>query len=150
MPSPAEIAYREAVRSLEGQAQDLENIRSHVSLTLSAGGIAAAFLGALTKAHGLGFWVAVAAFVAAAAASVIAYWPVAFAWDFDGYELVRNYVDRVPAATEDFVMRELAIHASDDYGDNRRRLQHLCTLQSFTFLAFGVEVGALLVNLAVR
>jgi hypothetical protein len=150
VPPPAEIAYREAVRSLEGQARDLENIRSHVSITLSAGGIAAAFLGALTKAHGPAFWVAVAAFGLAAVATIIAYWPVTFAWDFDGYELVSNYVDRKPPATEDFVMRELAVHAADDYGENRQRLNRLFTLQSFALLAFGVEVGALLINLAVR
>ncbi len=94
MPSPAEIAYRESVRSLEGHAQDLENIRSHVSIMVSAGGIAAAFLGAQTRVHGAGFWVAVGAFALVAAATVIAYWPVTFSWDFDGYEMVRNYVDQ--------------------------------------------------------
>lgn len=64
--------------------------------------------------------------------------------DFDGYELVSTYVDSNPPRTDEFVMRELAIHAADDYRDNRERLNRLFTLQSFALLAFGIEVGALL------
>ena len=149
MPSPAEIAYRESVRALEGEAQDLENIRSHVSLMLSAGGLAAAFLGALTHKHGVPFWIAVAAFVTISVATIIVYWPVSFPWDFDGYKLVSTYVDVDPAKSEDFVMRELAVHAADDYRANRDTLNRLFTLQSIALAAFGLEIGALLLNLAI-
>jgi hypothetical protein len=148
MPSPAEIAYRESVRSLEGQAQDLESIRSHVNLVLSAGGITAAFFGTQADGKGFAFWLGVIAFAAIAATTVWAYWPIEFAWDFDGYKMINAYVDAEPPATDDFVVRELAVHATDDYRENRRRLDRLYALQSFALLAFGVEVVALLVNLA--
>lgn len=98
----------------------------------------------------MAFWIAVGAFGSAAAATIGAYWPVSFAWDFNGYELVNTYVDADPKQSDDFVMRELAVHAADDYRENQIRLNRLFTLQSFALLAFGVEVGALLVNLAVR
>jgi hypothetical protein len=52
MPSPAEIAYRETVRGLEGQAQDLASIRTHVRETLTAAGVAAAFLAGHAPARG--------------------------------------------------------------------------------------------------
>jgi hypothetical protein len=148
MPSVAEIAYRESVRALEGEAQDLENIRSHVSLALSAGGVSAAFLGALNHQRGYAFWLAVLAFAVIAIATVVVYWPVSFPWDFDGYQLVATYVDANPPATDDFVMRELALHAAADYQENRATLNRLFTFQSVALAAFGLEVGALLLNLA--
>jgi hypothetical protein len=78
----------------------------------------------------------------------VAYWPVSFPWDFDGYQLVATYVDANPPATDEFVMRELALHAAADYQENRATLNRLFTLQSVALAAFGVEVGALLLNLA--
>jgi len=148
MPSTAEIAYRESVRALQGEAQDLENIRSHVSLVLSAGGVSAAFLGALNHQRGIAFWLAVGAFAVIAVATVVVYWPVSFPWDFDGYQLVATYVDAKPPAADDFVMRELALHAAADYQENRATLNRLFTFQSVALAAFGLEVGALLLNLA--
>lgn len=150
MPSPAEIAYREAVRALEGQGQDLEATRSHVSLVLSAAGIAAVFLGIQSGPHGVAFGVAIAAFSAVALMTILVYWPIDFAWDFDGYQLVGAYVDQDPPLSDDFVMRELAVHASDGYRANRERLNRLFTLQSVALVAFGFEVAALLVNLVLE
>ena len=121
MPSAAEIAYRESVRALEGEAQDLENIRSHVSLVLSAGGVSAAFLGALSHQRGLAFWLAIGAFAAIAIVTIVVYWPVSFPWDFDGTQLVATYADRKPPPTDDFVVRELALHAAEAYQANRGR-----------------------------
>ena len=40
MPSVEEIAYQEAERALEGQAADLENIRSHINIALTAEALA--------------------------------------------------------------------------------------------------------------
>jgi membrane protein implicated in regulation of membrane protease activity len=76
MPSRAEIAFREVVRGLEGQAQDLAAIRAHVSLALSAGALSAAFIGGVTDDHGIFFWLAVAAFVYLALATIWVYRPV--------------------------------------------------------------------------
>src|SRR5579862_6795888 len=42
MPSPAEIAYNDLIRGLNGQATDLESIRTHVNIALTAGGVSAA------------------------------------------------------------------------------------------------------------
>jgi hypothetical protein len=149
MPSPAEISYHEAVRSLEGQSRDLEAIRSHVSLVLSASGIAIALLGS-EVGRGTAFWVAVAAFATIAMVTIRVFWPIDFAADFDGYDLVNTYVDQEPALEDDEVMREIAIHAADDYLQNRDQLDRLFNLQSLALLAFAIEIAGLLAGLALE
>jgi hypothetical protein len=150
MPSPAEVAYRASVRALDGQGRDLTTIRSHVSLTLSTGGLAAVFLGSLAHGQGPAFWVGLAMFVVLALLTIRVHWPADFVGDFDGSQLVTDYVDQEPLLDDDLVMRDLAVHASADYEDNRRTLERLWTLQSIALLAFGVEILALLVNAALE
>jgi hypothetical protein len=150
VPSRAEIAFHEVVRGLEGQAQDLAAIRAHVSVALTAGALSAAFIGGVTDDHGIFFWVAVAAFVFLAFATIRVYWPVEFQYSFDGYELVQTYVDARHPRTEDFMMRELAVHGMDDYNDNLIALNRLWTWQSAALAGFGAEIVALVLNLAVR
>ena len=62
--------------------------------------------------------------------TVIAYWGIEFAWDFDAYGLITTYVDATPQATPEFMMRELAVHAGDDYVSNMKRLGKLYLIQS--------------------
>jgi hypothetical protein len=150
VPSRAEIAFHEVVRGLEGQAQDLAAIRGHVNLALSAGALSAAFIGGVTDDHGIFFWVAVAAFAFLALATIWVYRPVEFQYSFDGYRLVQTYVDADQPPTEDFMMRELAVHGADDYSENKAVLNQLWTVQSAAFAGFGVEIVALVLNLAVR
>lgn len=150
MNSPAEIAYRETMRSLDGQAQDLSSIREHLSIVLSAAGIAAAFLGGQADGRGPGFWIAVCAFGLIALVAVLVYRPVDFPWGFDGYKLVTEYVDPDPQPEPDFVMRELAVHGADNYQVNRQTLDRLWRLQSRAFLLFAAEVVALLANIALE
>jgi hypothetical protein len=52
-----------------------------------------------------------------------------FQYSFNGYELVQTHVDAIPPPTEDFM---------------------LWTIQSAALLAFGIEIVALVSNLAVR
>jgi hypothetical protein len=150
VPSPAEIAYREAMRSLDGQAQDLTSVRGHLSIVVSAAGIAAAFLGAQADGRGPAFWIAAGAFALIAVLTVLVYRPVDFPWGFDGFKLVADYVDPSPRPDPEFVMRELAIHAAENYEINKTTLDRLWRLQSWAFLLFVVEVIALLANLALE
>ncbi len=151
MPSRAEITFQEVVRGLDGQAQDLAAIRSHVSVALTGGALSAAFIGGVTDDHGIFFWIAVAAFVFLALATIRVYWPVDFQYSFNGFELVQTYIDvDPPPPTEDFMLRELAIHGMDDYNENQTALNNLWTWQSAALTGFGVEVIGLVLNLAVR
>ena len=76
--------------------------------------------------------------------------PVEFAWDFNSHDLVTSYVDHMPAYTDDQVMRDLALHTRSDYEVNLKTLRALWTFQSLTLVLFGVEVVALLLNLALE
>lgn len=96
MASPEEIAYQESMRSLDGQARDLASVRAHVSIALSAAGIAAAFLGAQADGRGPASWIAAATFALLALVTVLVYRPVDFPWGFDGHKLVTEYVDAKP------------------------------------------------------
>jgi hypothetical protein len=93
-------------------------------------------------------WLAVGAFAVIAMATVVVNWPVSFPWDFDGYQLVGTYVDANPPAAEDFVMRELALHAAADSQENRATRNRLFPFPSIALAAFGLEVGAHLLPLA--
>lgn len=144
--SAAEIAYEQTLSALDGQAVDLANIRGHMNIILTASGIAATFLGAqTTHRHGWPFLVAGAAFAVIVAVTIAVYWPVSWVESNDGYALVADYVDAEPPWTADAVMRELAIHATDDYRQNRQVLDRLFNLQSLALVFFGVEMLGLLV-----
>jgi hypothetical protein len=67
--------------------------------------------------------------------------------EIDG-EIVRVRPLPGPQPDSDFVMRELAVHAADNHRVNKVTLSRLWRLQSLTLLLFGVEVVALLVNIA--
>ncbi len=146
--SAAEVAFGQATRALDGQGADLASIRGHLNLVVTAGGIAATFLGSQASGHRWSFWIAALAFGAIAVLTILVYWPVAFAYDFDGYEDVGTYVDSDPPWAPDKMMRELAIHATDDYQDNRHVLDMLYNDQSLALALFGVEVAGLLAHLA--
>jgi hypothetical protein len=83
-------------------------------------------------------------------ATIWVYWPVEFQYSFNGYELVQTYVDAKHPRTEDFMMRELAVHGTDDYNDNQRVLNRLWSVRSAAFLGFGVEIVALVLNTGPR
>jgi len=148
MPMVEEIAYREGVRALEGQARDLENIRTHLSIVLTAGGVAVALFASNRLGDGDAFAAAGVAFGVVVVMTVAGYWPITFAWDFNAYDLVANCVD---AGLDDkTAMRELAISAGDDHEFNRTRLNRLHHVQQASLVAFAFEAVALLYHLTLE
>ena len=118
--SAAEIAFEQVMRGVDGQAWDLASIRRHLNIILTAGGLAAAFLGAGSVDRGWSFWLSVVAFGLIALITIRVYWPVDWFYDFDGYELINEYVDTDPSWSAEQMARELTIHAAEKYLDNRR------------------------------
>ncbi len=145
MSSTAKIAYNDLIRGLNGQAADLESIRSHVNIALSAGGVAAAFLLGQSSTNGWLIGVAVGAFGMIALVAGYSYFSVrAFVYDFVGRELVANYVDR--ASSPDEMLRELVILGEQGYKKNRVELNRRWLAHNLALAAFILEIVALLVH----
>ena len=148
MASTAEIAYDDLVRGLNGQAADLETIRSHVNIALTASGVAAAFLLGQSSTNGWLIGVAVGAFGVIALVAGFIYMSVqAFVYDFVERDLVSTYVDRHVGA--DDTLRQLAILGKQGYQTNRTKLNHRWWAHNVALLAFVVEIAALLVHFGV-
>jgi len=146
--SAAEIAFEQTMRGVDGQTQDLGDIRSHLNIILTGGGIAATFLGVKPDGpHGWPFWLAVGAFAVVGAIAIIVYWPVRWFYDFDGDDLIAEYVDVDPPWTQEDTFRELALHATESYADNRTVLDRLYWYQGAALVFFGIEIIGLLLNI---
>src|SRR5688572_17475922 len=75
-----EVAYREAVRSVDDQIRTVDNIRGRAATLFSAAGVAVAVLGLVVRdaggsPGGCALGVGVAGFVVLAAATVAIWWP---------------------------------------------------------------------------
>lgn len=112
MPSPAEIAYNDLIRGLNGQATDLESIRSHVNIALTAGGISAAIF-ANKAAGSIAIDVALGAFAVIAIVVGFLYWSVrAFKYDLVATNILSTYAGR----TSDEVFEGLVRTGQRDIG----------------------------------
>ena len=76
------------------------------------------------------------------------YWPVDWFYDFDGYELINEYVDTDPSWSAEQMARELTIHAAEKYLDNRRALDRLYNYESTALVLFGIEVLTLYASIS--
>lgn len=146
--SAAEIAFEQVMRGVDGQARDLASIRRHLNIILTAGGLAAALLGAGSVDRGWSFWLSVVAFGLIALITIRVYWPVDWFYDFDGYELINEYVDTDPSWSAEQMARELTIHAAEKYLDNRRALDRLYNYESTALVLFGIEVLTLYASIS--
>jgi hypothetical protein len=73
----ARLAYHEAVRGLDGQTTDLENIRSHVNVAVTLGGVAAGvFVAKGDDIRGASIWTAFLFLALLIACAVAAYSPL--------------------------------------------------------------------------
>lgn len=134
--TPSELAHDTAVRSLVGQRQSLDALRTRAATLLSAASIVTSFLGAQAlrnhaAAHKTGFhltvpeWAAVASFVAMALLCVAILLPWKWAgWHTNAMKLVRDYVD-VPGLSLAAVQRDLALHDEIHYAANVTKMGRL-------------------------
>jgi len=159
--SAAELAYAEAVRGLDGQAVDLENIRSHVNVAVSAGGLAAAVLATQSSAEGWAFWIGIAAFVLLIVCAVTVFRPVQpFRYSaFEDVDARRGggsegtglsaRVEADPRLTREELVLEVATKAEAGFWRNKQQLDCRWTCHNVALVALVAEVSAFLVHAAV-
>ena len=118
MASVYEIAYREAVRAVDGQAKVLEQIRARAGTLFSAPGVTVGVLGlAVDRAQPLppptacALRVAGVAFVILSLATVAVWWPVRNGWFLMNARLIiRDSIEGDEPLTWEDLHRDLALH----------------------------------------
>jgi hypothetical protein len=145
MPTPNEIAYDDLIRGLNGQATDLETIRTHVNVALGAGGIAAAFLAGKSGSTAA-LWVAFSAFVLICFVTAYLYKSVDnFMYDFVQDDLVARFGG---TTKDDSILRYLLAEGVEGYRSNRAKLDAHWIAHNVVLALFAIEIVALLIHAA--
>jgi hypothetical protein len=127
-PAAYELAYREAVRAIEGQRVTVDELRGRTGTLLSAALLVGALLGGpASQTTGQGYVVGACAFLLVALAlSLVVLRPMA-GWRFrvGTQRLLRDYVENAKAASIAELHRSLAWYIDADYTDNEKKLRWL-------------------------
>jgi len=122
------IAYEEAVRALSEQQAVIDSFRTRAGLLLSSAAITTSFLGAQTFDGGyltISRWMALAAFLGAAGASLAILWPQRWNFTASPRDIIETYVEGDETVPPDQIHKELSFHMSKSYLDNRAGLEYL-------------------------
>jgi hypothetical protein len=125
------LAYDEAVRALSEQRAEIDSFRSRAGLLLSSTAITTSFLGARSfDGDGLAVtsWLALLAFVGAAAILLAILWPHPWELNSSPREVIEPYIRREEPVSPDELHRELSLHMHNSYVENRAGVEHLAVL----------------------
>lgn len=144
------LALEEARRTFDALSDELPALRNRATQLLGVSGLAATFLGGLSRMPagqpiGLWGWVAVVAFVVTAAMCLRLLWPGWFHRGPTPSELVKWA--ETPGASLPEMQRAMALHMQKKYGENRKKLDGLSRWYSATVVALFVEISAFVINL---
>ncbi len=96
MPTPAEFVYSLIIRDIDGQARDLENMRSHLGIAISAGGVVAAIFAAADDSQSVWFWLGAASFAGLVVCAIRVFWPLQFRFNPATSKEVEKYLRDPP------------------------------------------------------
>ena len=125
------VAYEEAVRALAEQQAEIDSFRSRAGLLLSSAAITTSFFGANSFDGGdltAPSWLALAAFVGAAAISLVILWPHPWQLTASSRDVVDTYIEGERPAAVDELHRDLSIHMHKSYVENRAGALRLAAL----------------------
>jgi hypothetical protein len=125
------LAYEEAVRALAEQQAEIDSFRSRAGLLLSSSAITTSFLGAQSFNGGsltASSWLALIAFVGAAAISLAILWPHPWELTAGSRKVVETYIEGEEPAEIDVIHRDLSIHMNRSYVANRVGVQQFAVL----------------------
>jgi hypothetical protein len=146
------VAYEQAVRAIDQQAEQLEHQRARAGLVVSTAAISGAFLGGLTFNSGqrdsLTGW-GLAALIAAALgflvvtlAAVRIWWPARGVFTLNPGVIVQKWADESPATCSE-LHRDLALHMGAHQVRNKRAIDQRLRWFACALIAFVVELIAL-------
>lgn len=145
------IALEEARRALDEQERAVAHLSTRAGLLISAAAVVTSLLGGpvlASDALDVAAWIAVAAFVGAAAA-VLAILSPRREWEFALHPalLIGDYVERTPPAPAP-LQRELALIMGASVTRNRRALERMMTTFNIGSVLLAIEILAWVVSIA--
>jgi hypothetical protein len=145
------VAYDEAVRALAEQQAEIDSFRSRAGLLLSTAAITTSFLGAQSFDGGsltVTSWLALLAFVGAAAISLAILWPHPWQHSAGSRAVVASYIEGEKPALIDELHRDLSIHMHTSYVANRIGAQQLALLLQIASGLLTLEVILWIITIA--
>jgi hypothetical protein len=140
----------EATRAIEGQAVNLDNLRSRVGILLSAATIATSFLGGTALSDGkvdvLG-QAAIALFVIHVFVGLWILVPRHWTFQMNGSTMMESWI-ATDDVSEDRLRQRLIHWLSEHYERNERLLEPLWRLYAWAIGLLGLEIAAWLAELA--
>lgn len=146
LPAAYELAFTEAVRSLEAQSASLDGVRNRAGIVISAAAIVAGFLGpAALRADGWAYFAAIL-FVGACIGAAVVLMPIKdWRSTTNVNDLISGYIEADPPATLAEIHRSLAIYMQTDWAKNEVKLVSLNgTLAASASAVVGATVFALI------
>lgn len=154
-PAAYELAYVEARRALEVQAEAVLELRSRAALLVVAAAVTTSFFGGAALSDGrvgLAGWLAVAAFSGVSGSVLATFWP-RHDWMFavDARKYIAVYLESDDGPSElPVIHKELALHMAASYHNNGRQLRSLLRIVRAAGLLLALEVVAWLAALVAQ
>ena len=143
-----EIAYLSALRLLDQQHSNLNELRARAAGVLTASSLVVAVLGTSTADIDSWGWAGLGVFAAIVAAAGAVLWPTSYAWVFgpSPSDLIAEYLDgETPASTAD-VYRDQALHLHTSADENAARLRWRYGVFRLLVLLLGAELVLLFLD----
>jgi hypothetical protein len=145
------IVLSEAVRSLDGQQSNVDNLRSRVGILLSAASVATAFLGGIAFQGGRSLGtigaLAILAFAVHVALDLHILWPREWTFQVSAGVLFDKWIDELQIDTPRF-QRSLARYLEKHWDANMSILRPLWKAYALAIGVLGAEVLLWLLELA--
>lgn len=152
-----EFLLEQVQRSLTQQQGSLDNLRARAGTIVATAALVSSFFGtrvfdgtSLAAAGVVFIVVAIVGLVVTIVAALRILSPYEWKWGFDGYALMRDYLEATPPVSFGNMRRGVAWHMQADVNHNVTRLDHLYKCLSLAIGALGVQVFAWGVALIVR
>ncbi len=139
------FAVAEAVRGIDGQQENLDNLRSRVGILLSAATIATSFLGGIALEPGRSLtipgFVAIALFIAHVACGLVVLWPRVWKLHTSPQYMIQKWIDEL-GYDDDQMRRRFVYWANKHTGENAERLNWLWGWYAAAIVLLGAEIVA--------
>jgi hypothetical protein len=143
------LVVAEAVRAIDGQQANLDNLRARVGTLLSAAAIGTSFLGGIALDDNRLEWpgyLAVMLFVAHVALALVILWPRAWTFQTRPSVMVKGWIDRDEMGIDRF-QRALAGWLENHADANAAQLNRLWRFYAWAITALLVEIVLWLMEL---